>query len=122
MAQNAVIAQLVEHSIGNGEVSGSIPDNGSKLFLTFGSFVCKISDGSYFLKLKKIFTIMNLNMGRTYSGNRHIGGWENIQTAEETGKKVSVKLKRNADNVDEDEAEPEDRFAETKDFFANDEE
>lgn len=26
----AVIAQMVEHSIGNGEVSGSIPDNGSK--------------------------------------------------------------------------------------------
>lgn len=25
----AVVAQLVEHSIGNGEVSGSIPDNGS---------------------------------------------------------------------------------------------
>ena len=26
---HAVVAQLVEHAIGNGEVSGSIPDNGS---------------------------------------------------------------------------------------------
>lgn len=28
--QNAVVAQLVEHSIGNGEVMGSIPINGSE--------------------------------------------------------------------------------------------
>ena len=28
---NADVAQLVEHAIGNGEVSGSIPDIGSKL-------------------------------------------------------------------------------------------
>ena len=32
MIRNADVAQLVEHAIGNGEVSGSIPDIGSNRF------------------------------------------------------------------------------------------
>ena len=35
----ADVAQLVEHAIGNGEVSGSIPDVGSRFVYPVGDFV-----------------------------------------------------------------------------------
>ncbi len=46
---------------------------------------------------------MNIYSGNSMPGTRHIDGWQNILTGEETGKKVGKKLKANADGIDPDE-------------------
>ncbi len=63
---------------------------------------------------------MNVYSGlKSTASNRHLDGWQNLITAQETGKKVGKKLRQNADVELDDELdeEPKDVFKENAEFF-----